>query len=117
MGRADPHRTGVEVAYATTEPEVYEIEQLVGHIWTKRQCGHYMIKYEIKWAKYAATTYEPLDNIPSNQAGCACVRAYNIANVEYVCKYCGYQRAFSTTSGLKRHIIGCRFRAGRILSA
>ena len=116
-GRADPHKTGVEVTCTKTEPEVYEIEKLIGHMWSKKQCGHYRIKYEVKWAKYDATTYEPLENIPSNQAGCACVRAYNIANVEYVCKYCGHQRAFSSASGLKNHVMGCRFRAGRILSA
>ena len=124
-------RTGVELAFFIKKYDleeekvcnlmgravVYEIEDLIGHMWTKKPCGHYGIKYEIKWAGYEATTFEPLDNIPSNVVGCARVKTYNMANVQHVCRYCGYQRAFSTASGLKRHETGCRHKASRILSA
>jgi len=110
------HREEERVCNSMGSAVVYEIEDLVGHTWVKKPCGHYGIRYEIKWAGYEATTFEPLDNIPSNVVGCARVKAYNMTNMQHVCKYCGYQRAFSAASGLKRHETGCRHRAGRILS-
>ena len=92
-----------EIADENAGSVSYEIEKLVGHEWFRKPTSGYQLRYEIKWIGYEQTTFEPVEHIPSNLLGQQMVKVYNEAKLQFVCKCCGFQRAFTTACGLRLH--------------
>jgi len=90
------------------DDEEYFIHSIVGHRWQPRPDAAPDLLYKLKWAGYATTTFEPLDNIPDDVPSYSkLICTYNQKFLHNVCHNCGGEYAFATSEDLNNHLLVC----------